>query len=262
MNKFLNNDFLLNTRVSKKLYYDFAAKMPIIDYHCHVSPQEIYEDRKFENITQIWLGGDHYKWRLMRSNGIEEKYITGDASDYDKFMMFAKTLKKAIGNPMYHWCHLELKNYFGYDGILNENSAEEVWNIANEKLQSLSVRSIIKQSNVAFIGTTDDPIDDLKWHRLLKEDKSFTTTVAPSFRPDKALNIEKEGWKKYIKQLSLVSQIEINSLSSLKEALKSRIGYFDSLGCKASDHGLDYFFYEECSDILHVCFTARHVIKQ
>lgn len=248
MNKFLNNDFLLNTRVSKKLYYDFASKMPIIDYHCHVSPQEIYEDRKFENITQIWLGGDHYKWRLMRSNGIEEKYITGDASDYDKFKMFAKTLKKAIGNPMYHWCHLELKNYFGYDGILNENSAEEVWNIANEKLQSMSVRSIIKQSNVAFIGTTDDPIDDLKWHRLLKEDKSFTTTVAPSFRPDKALNIEKEGWIKYIKQLSLVSHIEINSLSSLKEALKSRIDYFDSLGCKASDHGLDYFFYEESSD--------------
>ena len=167
MKKFMDENFLLNNDTAINLYHKYAKNQPIIDYHCHVSPQEIYEDKKFENITQVWLGGDHYKWRIMRSNGIDEKYITGDASDYDKFIMFAKTLKKTIGNPMYHWCHLELKNYFGFTGVLNEHTADEVWNLAKKKLvdEKLSARKIIKQSNVYFIGTTDDQIDDLKWHK-------------------------------------------------------------------------------------------------
>ena len=216
--------------------------MPIVDYHCHVSPKEIYEDRRFENITQVWLGGDHYKWRIMRSNGVDEHYITGGASDREKFQKFAEALPKAIGNPMYHWCHLELQRYFGYYGILNGETAEEVWNLTKEKLaeDSMGVRGLIAQSNVAFIGTTDDPIDSLEWHEKLAEDPAMKTTVAPSFRPDKALNIDKAGWREYIETLSSVSGIAIDGIDPLKEALGKRIEYFDAHGCRASDHGLDY----------------------
>ena len=167
MVKFLTEDFLLNTETARKLYHKYAADMPIFDYHCHVSPKEIYEDKQFENITELWLSGDHYKWRLMRGDGVDEYYITGDAPAYDKFVKFASLMPKAIGNPMYHWCHLELKNYFGFTGVLNEHTADEVWNLAKKKLvdEKLSARKIIKQSNVYFIGTTDDQIDDLKWHK-------------------------------------------------------------------------------------------------
>ena len=195
MERFLSENFLLNTETARRLYSKYAVDMPIIDYHCHVSPKEIYEDKKFENITQLWLSGDHYKWRLMRSNGVDEYYITGDAPDKEKFLQFARMLPKAIGNPMYHWCHLELKNYFGFEGTLSEKTAEEVWELCNEKLKNMSVRSIIKQSNVAFIGTTDDPVDSLGYHKLIAEDDSFDTVVAPSFRPDKAFNIDKAGWR-------------------------------------------------------------------
>lgn len=249
MKKFMDENFLLNNDTAINLYHKYAKNQPIIDYHCHVSPQEIYEDKKFENITQVWLGGDHYKWRIMRSNGIDEKYITGDASDYDKFIMFAKTLKKAIGNPMYHWCHLELKNYFGFTGVLNEHTADEVWNLAKKKLvdENLSARKIIKQSNVYFIGTTDDPIDDLKWHKKIKNDPTIDTIVAPSFRPDKALNLDKDGWHKYINQLGKVVGFEIRTLDDLKKALELRINFFNEHGCLASDHGLDYFFYQEAT---------------
>ena len=194
MKKFMDKDFLLSTETARILYNDYAKDMPIVDYHCHVSPKEIYEDRHFENITQNWLGGDHYKWRIMRSNGIDEKYITGDASDRDKFQKFAESLPKAIGNPMYHWCHLELKAYFGYDGILNGKTAEEVWRLTSEILKrpDMGVRGIIEKSNVAFIGTTDDPTDSLEFHAKLKADDSMKTEVAPSFRPDKSLNIHKK----------------------------------------------------------------------
>ena len=238
---FLSRDFLLNTKTAKKLYFEAAADMPIIDYHCHVSPKEIYEDKRFKNITEVWLGGDHYKWRIMRSNGVDERYITGDASDYEKFLKFAEALPKAIGNPMYHWCHLELKNYFGFNGILNPQTADEVWALAEKKLaeENMSARGIIEKSNVAFIGTTDDPIDSLEYHKLIAEDKSFKTVVAPSFRPDKALNIDKKGWKEYIETLSAVSGIKISDFASLKEALALRIEHFAENGCKASDHGLD-----------------------
>jgi len=247
---FLNNDFLLNNATAKKLYFNVAKDMPIIDYHCHVSPAEIYEDKRFKNITELWLSGDHYKWRLMRSNGVDEYYITGDADPYEKFLKFAALMPKAIGNPMYHWCHLELKNYFGYDGVLNKDTAKEVWDLCERRLkeENMSVRGIIKQSNVMFIGTTDDPADDLKYHKLIAEEGTMEAKVAPSFRPDKALNIDKAGWKEYIAKLSEVSGIGICDLASLKEALGKRIEYFAENGCRASDHGLDRMVYGEASE--------------
>ena len=239
---FMNEDFLLTNATARKLYHETAKNQPIIDYHCHVSPKEIFEDRHFANITQVWLGGDHYKWRIMRSNGVDEYYITGDAPDREKFQKFAEALPKAIGNPMYHWCHLELKKYFGYEGILNGSTAEGVWNLCNEKLSrpDMGVRGLIEKSNVAFIGTTDDPLDSLEWHAKIAADDSFKTVVAPSFRPDKALNMDKPGWKAYIAQLAEVSGVDICGIDSLEEALGKRIVHFVQHGCRASDHGLDY----------------------
>ena len=248
--KFMDENFLLKNETARKLYHNYAKEMPIIDYHCHINPQEIYEDRKFDNITQIWLGGDHYKWRLIRSNGACENEITGDADDYTKFMNFAKMLPKAIGNPMYHWTHLELKTYFGYDGILNEKTAKEVWDICNAKLaeDDMSVRSIILKSNVKMIGTTDDPIDSLEWHKKLRDEGKFPVAVLPSFRPDKAVNIEKAGFTDYIAKLAKVAEIEINTAEDVKKALSKRLDYFCELGCKATDHGLDYVVCEEATD--------------
>ncbi|MEG2698223.1 MAG: glucuronate isomerase [Ruthenibacterium sp.] len=245
MKPFMDQDFLLSTPTAKTLYHDYAAQMPIVDYHCHISPKEMFEDRKFENITQVWLGGDHYKWRVMRSNGVDEKYITGDASDREKFGKFAEALPRAIGNPMYHWCHLELQTYFGYHGVLNADTAQTVWDLCNAKLAQadMSVRGLIAQSNVAFIGTTDDPIDSLEWHKKLAADVTMKTKVAPSFRPDKAINIHKAGWKEYIAALSKAADMPITDVASLENALGSRIAYFDTLGCRASDHGIDYIPY-------------------
>ena len=250
MSKFLDKNFLLNTKTSRKLYFDYAEKLPIIDYHCHVNPKEIYEDKHFANITELWLSGDHYKWRLMRSNGVDEHYITGDATPYEKFVKFAELLPKAIGNPMYHWCHLELKKYFGYTGVLSGQTAKEVWDLTEKKLkeENISVRSIIKDSNVEMIGTTDDPIDTLEYHKLLSEDNTFDTVVAPSFRPDRALNLEKADWREYVKKLESVSGVEIKDLDSIKRALTNRIEYFNAHGCKASDHGLDKMIYLEKSE--------------
>ncbi len=244
MKKFMDKNFLLHSETAQKLYFDYAENMPIIDYHCHVSPQEIYEDKQFKNIYEIWLSGDHYKWRLMRSNGVDEYFVTGDAPQREKFQKFAESLEKSIGNPMYHWCHLELKKYFGYEGILNADTAEEVWQLSEKVLAKTSVRQIIKDSNVAFIGTTDDPIDSLIWHKKIMEDENFDVVVAPTFRPDKALNIEKDGWAEYIKKLEEVAEIKIDSVSALKEALKKRIDYFDAVACRASDHGMDYLAFE------------------
>jgi len=250
MKPFLSKDFLLTTETAKHLYHNIGAKLPIIDYHCHVSPKEIFEDRHFENITEVWLGGDHYKWRLMRGNGIEEYYITGDAPAREKFQKFAETLPKAIGNPLYHWCHLELRTYFGYHGILNGETAQEIWDLAKEKLAQpdMGVRGLIRKSNVYMIGTTDEPIDDLQWHKKLAEDPTFTTVVAPSFRPDKALNLDKPGWREYIAKLAQVSGVDITGIDSLKAALGNRIAYFAQNGCRASDHGLDYMAYREATE--------------
>ncbi|MCI9394758.1 MAG: glucuronate isomerase [Oscillospiraceae bacterium] len=249
MKEFMDQDFLLETPTAQKLYHDYAEKQPIIDYHCHVDPKEIFENRRFKNIYQTWLEGDHYKWRVMRSNGVEERYITGDASEREKFQKFAEALPKAIGNPMYHWCHLELRTYFGYQGVLNGETAQEVWDLSEKKLKEdgMDVRGIIRQSNVAMIGTTDDPTSTLEWHKRLKEDASFQATVAPSFRPDKALNIEKPGWKAFLQELGASAGVEITSLETLEQALKNRMDAFTQAGCRAADHGLDYVPYREAS---------------
>ena len=248
MKPFLDENFLLNSQTAVHLYHNYAAKLPIIDYHCHLDAKDIALDRKFENITQIWLGGDHYKWRLMRSCGVEEKYITGDATDKEKFLMWALVLSKAIGNPLYHWSHLELKRYFDYNGVLNRNTAEEVWNLCNEKLSRMSARDIIIKSNVTHICTTDDPADSLEWHRKISEDSSFPVKVYPTWRPDKAMNIEKEDYLDYIEKLSDVSGISIDSFDTLLKALKERMKFFHSMHCRISDHGLDYVMYAPASE--------------
>lgn len=251
MKQFMDKDFLLSTETAKKLYHEHAATVPVLDYHCHINPAEIANDRKFDNITQVWLGGDHYKWRQMRSNGIEERYITGDASDREKFQKWAETIEKAIGNPLYHWSHLELKRYFGYTGALNSDTAEEVWDLCNAKLQedSMSVRNLIKQSGVTLICTTDDPIDTLEWHQKIAEDDTFDVQVLPAWRPDKAMGIEKVDYLNYINQLSDVSGIKISTFATLKEALRNRLAYFAANGCSVSDHALEYVMYAPASEV-------------
>lgn len=260
MKAFMDKDFLLSTDTAKELYHGVAANVPILDYHCHINPQEIAEDRKFENITQVWLGGDHYKWRQMRSNGVDEYYITGDAPDREKFQKWAETLEKAIGNPLFHWSHLELQRYFGYTGILNSETAEEVWNLCNAKLQedSMSVRNLIKQSGVTLICTTDDPADDLSWHKVITADDTFDVKVLPAWRPDKAMNLEKPDYADYLAKLGEAAQMEIKTFADLKEALKKRLAFFESMGCCASDHALEYVMYVPASDEeLEAIFAKR-----
>jgi len=250
MKPFMDKDFLLSTDTAKQLYHDYAAKMPVLDYHCHINPQEIAEDRKFDNITQVWLGGDHYKWRQMRSNGVEEKYITGDATDREKFQKWAETLEKLIGNPLYHWSHLELQKYFGYTGHLNGDTAQEVWDLCNEKLgqDSMTVRNIIRQSGVTLICTTDDPVDTLEWHEKIAADDTFDVQVLPAWRPDKAMNVEKPDFAAYMARLSDVSSVKVKDFSSLKEALKARMDYFADHKCSVSDHALEYVMYVPADD--------------
>ena len=264
MKAFMDEDFLLQTEVAKKLYHDYAAKMPVLDYHCHINPREIAEDRQFENITQVWLGGDHYKWRFMRSCGVDEKYITGDASDKEKFMKWAECLGKAIGNPLYHWSHLELQRYFGFNGALSRKNAEEVWNLCNEKLTqpSMSARNIIKQSNVTLICTTDDPVDSLEWQKKIAEDESFDVAVLPAWRPDKAMNLEKPDYTDYISKLSSVSGVAIKTFEDLKKALVIRIEFFASMGCCVSDHALEYVMYEPATDAQIEAIFAKAMAKE
>ena len=260
MKAFLDKDFLLNTDAAKVLFHEAAEKCPIIDYHCHLSPREIYEDIRYDNITQVWLGGDHYKWRLMRSAGVPEKYVTGDAPDYEKFLKYATVLGKAIGNPLHHWSHLELRRFFGYDGILNEQTAPEVWKIANEKLQSegYTSRGLIMMSNVDTICTTDDPIDSLEWHEKLAADKTFPVTVLPAWRPDKAMNLEKPTYLDYLTQLEAVSGVKIDSFAALKDALKKRMAFFHEHNCRLSDHALNYVMYAPATDdAVEAVFKAR-----
>lgn len=247
MKQFMDADFLLHTPFSRKLYHNYAEKMPILDYHCHIDPREIAEDRHYDNITQLWLGGDHYKWRQMRSNGIDERYITGDASDYEKFVEWSKTLEKAIGNPLYHWSHLELQRYFGYHGILSEKTAPAVWKLCNEQLQTLSVRQIIAKSGVTLICTTDDPADTLEWHEQLACDQTFQVQVLPAWRPDQAMHIERSSYLTYLDKLSRCSGISVHDYASLLSALHNRLDYFGSHGCMISDHALEYIMYAPSS---------------
>ncbi len=251
MKEFMDKDFLLETETAKKLFHEYAAVTPILDYHCHINPREIAEDRKFDNITQVWLGGDHYKWRFMRSCGVEEKYITGDASDYDKFIKWAECLGKAIGNPLFHWSHLELQRYFDYHGVLNRKTADEVWNICNAKLKepSMSARNIVLRSNVTLICTTDDPIDNLEWHQKIANDDTFPVKVLPAWRPDKAMYIEKPDYLDYLDKLAEAAGMKyITTFAHLKEALVKRMEFFASMGCTVSDHGMNYVMYDPASD--------------
>ena len=260
MKAFMDKDFLLSTDTAKKLFHEIAEPMPVLDYHCHINPREIAEDRKFENITQVWLGGDHYKWRQMRSNGVDEYYITGDAPDREKFQKWAETLELAVGNPLYHWSHLELQRFFGYHGILNGETAEDVWKLCNARLQedSMSVRNLIRQSAVTLICTTDDPADDLRWHKALAEDRSFEVQVLPAWRPDKAMNMEKPDYTSYMEKLGAAAEMEIRSFADLKAALKKRLDFFESYGCKASDHALEYVMYvPETEENIEKIFAKR-----
>lgn len=260
MKQFMDKDFLLNTETAQKLFHEHAENMPILDYHCHINPEEIAKDRQFENITQVWLGGDHYKWRQMRSNGIDEKYITGDATDREKFQKWAETLEKAIGNPLYHWSHLELQRYFGYEGYLNGETAEEVWNLCNAKLQTpeMSVRNIIKRSGVTLLCTTDDPADSLEWHQVLANDASFDVQVLPAWRPDKAMNIEKPDYTEYLAKLGTAAGIPIHTYADLKDALVKRMTFFAEMGCRASDHALEYVMYMPAEEtVIEGIFAKR-----
>lgn len=250
MKAFMDENFLLSTETAQRLFHSYAETMPVLDYHCHISPEEIATDRHFENITQVWLGGDHYKWRFMRSCGVDEAYITGNASDRDKFFKWAEVLGKAIGNPLYHWSHLELQRYFNYHKPLSQNTASEVWELCNKKLaeKDMSARGLIRKSNVTLICTTDDPIDSLCYHKAIAEDQSFSVQVLPAWRPDRSIAIEKPDFAAYMEQLSSVSHIEINSFPALCKALKVRLDFFDSMGCVVSDHGLDYVMYAPATE--------------
>ena len=259
MKAFMDKDFMLRNETAKHLFHDYSEQLPIIDYHCHIPPREIYEDRRYNNIAEVWLGGraadgsyfgDHYKWRVMRSNGVPEEKVTGGADPYEKFVEFAKALEMAIGNPMYHWSNLELHKYFGITEPLTEKNAKEIWDKTSDMLQhdpNLSVRGIIRQSNVKYVGTTDDPIDTLEWHEKLAEVKDLGFMVCPSYRPDKAINITKAGWKEYIGKLAAaVGKDALTSAQDVCDALNDRIDFFKAHGCKASDHGLDYIMYRPC----------------
>ncbi len=232
----MDKDFLLETETSKMLYHEFAAKMPIIDYHCHLSPKEIFEDIKYQNITQVWLYGDHYKWRAMRSAGVAEEYITGDKSDYDKFIAWSKTIPLCIGNPLYHWAHLELQRYFDIYEPLSEKTADEIWKKTQNMIQSgsFSARKLITKSNVKALCTTDDPIDSLEYHIALKDEKAFDTKVLPTFRPDKVVNIEAREFIEYINKLTTVSGCNIIDIDSLIDALYKRV---DDAMYKAKEMG-------------------------
>lgn len=238
MKSFISEDFLLTTEAARRLYHEHAERMPIFDYHCHLNPKEIYDNKQFADIGEAWLAGDHYKWRVMRANAVPEMYVTGDASYREKFDRFAAVMPTLIGNPIYHWSHLELKRFFGIDDLLNTQTADQIWNRANSKLQSAqgTARALIAESNVRALCTTDDPIDDLQYHRLLAQDQSFNTKVLPTFRPEKALNIADPGYPAYMQKLGAAANVYIRTIDDVKQALSNRIDYFASCGCRLSDH--------------------------
>ncbi|MDR0540049.1 MAG: glucuronate isomerase [Spirochaetaceae bacterium] len=243
MKPFMDGNFLLETETAQKLYHEAAKDEPIFDYHCHLIPAQIAENKCFKTITEVWLGGDHYKWRMMRAMGFDEYYITGGASDYDKFLAWAKTVQELIGNPLYHWTHLELQRYFGITEPLSEKSAPSIWEKTNAALSQMTVKDIFERFKVYAVGTTDDPVDSLEYHKAIGDGSApigkITTKVLPSFRPDKALNIDKAGFADYIKQLSAASGIKIDSVDALIAALEKRIEFFAAHGCRASDHALE-----------------------
>jgi glucuronate isomerase len=243
MKQFMDNHFLLSTPTAEKLYHEAAAGEPIFDYHCHLIPREIAENRRFPDLAAIWLGGDHYKWRAMRANGKPERLITGNGKPYDKFLAWADTVPRLIGNPLYHWTHLELQRYFGITEPLNPQSAPAIWKAANEQLAndpSLSVLGIFKKFNVYAVGTTDDPADSLEWHKKIQAQGDTETKVLPSFRPDRILNIEKPDFAEYIARLGAAAGKSITSLNDLLSVIQERITFFHEADCRIADHGLDF----------------------
>jgi glucuronate isomerase len=273
MKKFMDENFLLQTQTAQKLYHEHAAKMPIFDYHCHINPKDIADDRKFNTITEIWLAGDHYKWRGMRTNGVAEKYCTGDAGDWEKFEKWAETVPHTLRNPLYHWTHLELKKFFGIDEVLSPKNARAIYDACNDKLQTpeYSCRNIIRMANVHTICTTDDPVDSLEYHQKIKAD-GFEVAVLPAWRPDKAMMVEHPiSYNEYINQLAKVAEMEIKSFPDLMAALDKRHQYFHENGCRLSDHGLDTAFADDyTSDEIDALFikvrigyrlTLREILK-
>lgn len=245
MAQFMDKDFLLTTETAKKLYHEVAEQMPIIDYHCHINPKDIYEDVKFDTISQVWLGGDHYKWRVMRAAGIPEEKVTGNASGEEKFKAFAETMPQIIGNPIYHWSHLELQRGFDIHTPLTPDTANEIFTEANEKLKGYSARQLMRKFNVKAICTTDEPADDLHYHELIAADPTMEIKVLPAFRPDKAVNIEKAAFAPYIEKLAEAVGRELNTAEDVAVALVERIDYFHAHGCLCADHGIDYCMFAE-----------------
>jgi glucuronate isomerase len=250
LERFMDENFLLSNETAVRLYHDHAADMPIYDYHCHLSPKEIWEDKSYNNITEVWLYGDHYKWRAMRANGVDEKYITGSGSDYDKFIAWAKTVPYTIGNPLYHWTHLELRRYFDIYEVLDGNTADLVWNKANEKLrqEGFTARSIIERSNVKLLCTTDDPLDDLTYHKKIQGLDNFGVRVLPAFRPDKGVEIQNEAFSSWVSKLEDTIGRGIHSFEDYLIALENRVNYFHDRGCRLSDHGLEYVPYRDAGN--------------
>ncbi len=265
-NTFITEDFLLHSDAARTLYHQFAKTQPIFDYHCHLSPKDIAEDRQFENLTQIWIDGDHYKYRAMRANGVNEKFITGDASDHEKFAKWAETVPYTLRNPLYHWTHLELKNYFGITTLLNSDSAEAIYNQCSNLLKQpeYSVRNLLRKMNVAVVGTTDDPTDDLRYHKQLQDD-NFEIKVLPSFRPDKATEIEKgQAFVDWIQKLEKTVGYAISDFPTLIQSLQKRHDFFHEMGCRISDHGHANFYGEdytlsEVNDILSKALRGEKV---
>jgi glucuronate isomerase len=250
MKKFLDENFLLQTETAKKLYHEFAKEMPIIDYHCHLPVDQIANDINFENLTQIWLYGDHYKWRAMRTNGVDESYCTGDKTDYEKFEKWAETVPYTLRNPLYHWTHLELQRYFDVHEILNPESAKSIYDACTKKLQTkeYSVRNLLRKMNVKVVCTTDDPTDTLEHHQKIKDD-GFEIKILPAFRPDKAMNTDNANdFNAYVEKLETVSNIPVTSYQSYLDALKQRHDYFATMGCSVSDHGLEYIYADDYTD--------------
>ena len=273
MKKFMGKNFLLETKTAKELYHNHAAKMPIFDYHCHLSPKDIADDRRFDNITQIWLAGDHYKWRAMRTNGVDERYCTGDATDWEKFEKWAETVPYTLRNPLFHWTHLELKKFFGINKILSPKTAKEIWDECNRLLQTpeYSCRGIIRMANVDTICTTDDPIDSLEYHRQIKAD-GFDVNILPAWRPDKAMAVANpDVYNEYLNKLGDAAGTDIQTFADFMDAIDNRHEFFHQNGCRLSDHGVETILAEdytekEISELFHKIRagytpTASEVVK-
>lgn len=252
MKEFMDKDFLLTTETAKKLYHEHAEHMPIIDYHCHLQPKEIYEDKKFRNLAEVWLGagdryGDHYKWRSLRARGYEEDSISGPDDDYKKYMQFVTSMPYFVGNPLYHWSHLEMRRYFGIEDIINEKNAKKIWDAANKRLETLTAREMMYKFKVDTVCTTDDPVDSLEWHKKMNADDTLKVHVRPAFRPDKAINVELSWFADWVNQLAGVVGYKIKELKDLEKALAERIDFFHEMGSRLSDHALDVVHYAPCT---------------